>query len=476
MSKEPCFPEYKILLVDDEEAVVDNYEFALASAGLHNLLRATDSRVVETIFSQHTIGILFLDLMMPGISGKDILLFVKQHSPQTEVVIVTAVDDVHTAVECMKEGAADYLVKPVSTEKICATARRMEERLALTQEIAVLRESLLHMNDSIPEPFSAMSSICQNMTAVINYANGIAKTGYPVLIAGETGVGKELMAQGIHRASGRKGEFVAINIAGLGEHEFSDVLFGHSRGAFTGADSYRQGLIAKAENGTLFLDEIGDLAAESQVKLLRFLADRRYYPLGCDTPSYSSTRILAATNRPLTVLAKSSSFRSDLFYRLNTHCVEIPPLRHRRDDIPLLFDRFIDEASEQLGKPKPSVHPSLFQLLDTYDFPGNVRELQALTLDAVGRHVKGTLALEAFTSRIFRDESCSVNENTYDDNRSSHPDRLVFPDTLPPLATIENLLIREAMQRADGNQSLAAKLLKVPRKTLNTRIIRMKND
>jgi DNA-binding NtrC family response regulator len=302
----------------------------------------------------------------------------------------------------------------------------------------------------------------------------VADTSLPVLITGETGTGKELFARALHRVSGKPGKFICVNVAGVDDTLFSDTLFGHRRGAFTGADRDRSGLIEEAENGTLFLDEIGDLGMESQVKLLRLLQEHTYYPLGSDILKRSGARIAAATNRDLCSLQQDGGFRKDLFYRLCTHRVHIPPLRERRDDIPILVEYLLEKAAAEMDRRKPTVPRELFVLLNTHPFPGNVRELEGMICDAVSRHHSGVLSLESFREKIgvpmerLVDTASTANLHTF----SLSNNTLVFPEELPTLRELEDTLIAEALRRAEGNQSIAARLLGISRTTLNSRLNR----
>ena len=238
------------------------------------------------------------------------------------------------------------------------------------------------------------------MHATFKYIDAIARNDLPVLITGETGVGKELIAAAIHKLSGREGEFVSVNIAGLDDHLFSDTLFGHRKGAFTGADIPRKGLIERAANGTLFLDEIGDLHVESQVKLLRLLQESSYYALGDDFARLSNARLVFATNRENEFLSNPETFRADLYYRLQPHHIHLPPLRERLADIPMLFVHFLESAAARLEKQTPTPPPELITLLGTYHFPGNIRELEGLIRDAVSQHKSGVLSTASFRQEI----------------------------------------------------------------------------
>jgi DNA-binding NtrC family response regulator len=243
-------------------------------------------------------------------------------------------------------------------------------------------------------------------------------------------------------------------------------LFGHKKGAYTGADSAREGLIAHAAAGTLFLDEIGDLKESSQVKLLRLLQEQSYYPLGSDTPQRSNARIIVATNRDLEKLMSEGKFRKDLYYRLIAHHVQIPPLRERKEDIPLLLDHFLDKASYALNKKKPTSPPELLTLLAAYDFPGNVRELEALVTDAVARHRSGVLSMERFKEVIGRDLRSSRS------SLSGEGTPLDISAHFPTLKEAEDFLIREALKRSHGNQRIAASFLGITSQALNKRLRR----
>ena len=310
------------------------------------------------------------------------------------------------------------------------------------------------------------------MYSIFRQVESIAVTGDTVLITGETGVGKEKIAQAIHRLSGRSGAFVPVNIAGADDHLFSDMLFGHEKGAFTSAESVRMGLIEQASGGTIFLDEIGDLGMEPQLKLLRLLQDGQYYRLGDDTPRRCEARTVVATNRTIESLMTDKTFRDDFFFRLRTHHVHLPPLRERTEDIPLLVSHFLKRAAEALGKKIPVPPPELFTLLATYHFPGNIRELEGMVRDAVSRHKGGVLSTESFRQEI--DEQTSVLHGgvVAGAGADSFVDELSSLHKLPALKEMEELLITEALKRADGNQTIAAQLLGISRKALNNRLNR----
>jgi len=276
------------------------------------------------------------------------------------------------------------------------------------------------------------------------------------------------MAQAVHRLSGRTGPLVSLNIAGLDDTMFSDSLFGHRRGAFTGADTDRGGLIERAEGGTLFLDEIGELSHVSQVKLLRLIEDKRYYPLGADLPKASSAAIITATNRDLRAASVTGAFRLDLFYRLQTHLVQLPPLRERPGDLPLLLAHFVRQSAERLGRGVPAIPEELVLLLESYDFPGNVRELESMVFDAMSGLKGGVLGLDSFRRKILRGTGVKIAADKM--VIGAETTRFSSWERLPSLKIASEELIREALRRSKGNQGIAADLLGISRTALNKRL------
>ena len=313
---------------------------------------------------------------------------------------------------------------------------------------------------STARAFTRIVTQCESMRAVFRYTEAVARSPEPVLIVGETGVGKELLAEAVHFISGRSEPLVSVNVAALDSTTFSDTLFGHKRGAFTGAEKDRNGLVEKAAQGTLFLDEIGSMHLDMQTKLLRLIQEREFLPLGADTVKRSYCRIVAATNDDLLQSVQSHAFRADLYHRLRTHMIRIPPLRERYEDLPLLVDQFLNEASGSLGKPKPTVPKELFAHLGCYAFPGNIRELRAMVFDAVAGHQNGVISIDAFLRRADHatDSHCLAVANGKG---------MTFSSVLPTLKEATHQLFREALDRTKGNQRAAAQLLSVSRRTIN---------
>ncbi|MFT5239984.1 MAG: DNA-binding NtrC family response regulator [Candidatus Promineifilaceae bacterium] len=473
-------PTNPVLIVDDDEDLQRSFAFTLKKHGINNILLCSDSRNVLDMLAEQAVDIILLDLNMPNMSGRELLPLIVQRYPDIPVIVVTGVDEVNTAVKCMQAGAFDYMVKPVEEGTLLAAARRSLEVRDVKRENSLLREHLLSGELRCPEAFASIVTADKTMNALFQYIEAVSTTPQPILINGDTGVGKELVARSIHDVSGRTGRYVPVNIAGLDDNVFSDTLFGHLRGAFTGADKKRDGLIEQASGGTLFLDEIGDLNSLSQVKLLRLLQEREYFPLGSDTPRRTDARIIVATNRDLHKMQKDGTFREDLYYRLRSHLIRVPPLRERMEDLPLLVDFFLSKASESLGKKKPTPPATLFQLLATYPFPGNIRELEAMVFNAVSTHSGGMLDTTPFrrmieeSSREMDLEPLPVAAPEEDDSGNNNISDPMRP--LPSLREAEGLLIIEALKRTSGNQTLAAQMLGVTRQTLNRHLKKKKSE
>ena len=471
--KPQMIPEKPLLLVDDEENFLLSAELTISSNGIKNIETCRDSRNVLKLLSKKDYSLVVLDLNMPHISGMELLPQIVKLYPHIPVIVVTAINSVDSAVQSMKDGAFDYVVKPVDDTRLMARIRRGLEFTEMRNENELLKQSLLKEKLEHPEAFEKIITDSGSMRAIFRYIEAIAKTNLPVLITGDTGTGKELIAKAIHNVSGRKGELVPVNVAGVDDNLFSDTLFGHKKGAFTGAEIDRKGLIERAEDGTLFLDEIGDLSIESQVKLLRLLQDGNYYPLGSDVAKLSNARIIVATHRNIKAMQVSNQFRQDLYYRLRSHHIHIPPLNDRKKDIPILIDHFLLKASKELDKKAPRAPKELYTLLSNYPFPGNIRELEGLIYDAISLHKSGILSLEPIRKKLFDQLEDDKRVTTKEEIEDSP---IAITGRFPSLKETEDAIIREALKRADNNQTIAADLLGISRRALNNRIQRKKGD
>lgn len=470
---EVVFPERPVLLVDDEEQFLLSAGFTLNSLGITNVIECSDGREVMSLFSENQCSVVVLDINMPHVGGRELLQMISQEHPDIPVIMLTAINEVETAVECMREGALDYLVKPVNDNTLLSSIKRAIEFWRIRSENSLLKKYLLSDALEHPDAFDEIVTNNSAMRALFQYLEAISPTALPMLITGETGTGKELIARAIHKLSGRAGEFVPLNVAGVDDTLFSDTLFGHKKGSFTGAVNDRKGLIEQAAEGTLFLDEIGDLSLESQVKLLRLLQEAKYYPIGSDVPKTSDARIVVATNIDLNSRQKTGQFRKDLYYRLQAHQVTIPPLRKRKEDIELLVGHFLDKAAKSLGKTKPTAPKELITLLRNYGFPGNVRELEGLISDALSRHKSGILSTESFREKLHPGQMEQSGEPDFDsESESEGQGKIIFPDTLPTLKAFEQMLIDEALTRAENNQRIASEMLGMTRRALNNRLQR----
>lgn len=458
-----------VLLVDDEEEILLNYGMFLKYEGIGPVVGVNDGRKVMNSIRDNDIAVVVLDLVMPHVSGRELLDLIRREHPEIPVVVMTAVQELESAVECMKHGAFDYLVKPVEKDRFVSSVRNALEVRGLRNEVFHLRRSLLSDRIEHEEAFSSIITRSRKMESIFRYSEAVSKTRDPLCIFGETGVGKELLAQAIYDLSGLRGEFVAVNVAGLDDTMFSDTLFGHRKGAFSGADQDRDGLISRAAGGVLMLDEIGDLSEASQLKLLRLLEEHRYYPLGSDTPRESSARIIACTNRDLDVLVQDGRFRKDLYYRICGHFIHIPPVRERPEDIPLLFDYFLEKAARDLGVRKPGYPDTIIRMLMQYDFPGNVRELQSMVRDGLARSEGDVLSPEIFREYL---QKKGVRTGVAGEGAEVS---LLLPEIggrFPTLKEVEEFIILEAMRRSGNRQAEAASLLGISRQALNRRLLK----
>jgi DNA-binding NtrC family response regulator len=454
-----------ILVVDDEPEILVAVDTTLRMAGFANIITINDARDVIRHMEREIPCLILLDLNMPHINGGRLLKIIRKTWPRIPVIVLTGTIEVDTAVQCMKIGALDYVVKPVEEDRLVAAVK---QALAM-EETGETGKKPLHQDlfAQIKNPAAFRHIITQDrkMHAIFHYVEAIAPSLQPVLICGETGVGKELIGQCIHDLSSRKGRLVVVNVAGLDDNVFSDTLFGHVPGAFTGADKARSGLIEQAAGGTLFLDEIGDLAMTSQVKLLRLLQEGDYLALGSDKTRHSDARIIASTNQDLWALENRGKFRRDLIYRLSTHTLTLPPLRERLLDLPLLLDRFVCQAAAELNKPIPDIPKTLIEQMETYPFKGNIRELKSMVHDALSRYEKGPITADLFKGLDLTGKEDSPGDGTH---------ALETGNGLPTLKEASNILVEKAMEQAGGNQSAAARILGISQQALSKRLQKIK--
>jgi DNA-binding NtrC family response regulator len=466
------YPSFGILLVDDEPAWHLSLTVSLERcAGINNVITCQDSRAVMEILGREEIGLILLDLVMPHLGGEELLSLIREQHPEIAVIVISGLNQLETAVRCIKMGAFDYYVKTDEEDRLMGGVMRAVRMIELQRENREMSHCILTGALKHPRAFSGIVTADRAMHGIFSYIEAVARSPQPLLISGESGVGKEQIAHSAHALSGCRGPLVAVNVAGLDDTVFADTLFGHVRGAYTGADQARRGMVEEAGDGTLFMDEIGDLSIPSQVKLLRLLQEGEYFPLGSDRPMRLKARVIVATHQNLAAKQAAGTFRRDLYYRLCTHHIQVPPLRDRKGDIPLLLDHFLKEAARELGKKKPTPPKELAQLLATYAFPGNVRELRAMVYDAVSIHRDRILSMESFLKVLDR---CESEKSA----ATQPPEQISYAGVghLPTFAEAIELLVTEAMVRAKGNQSIAARLLGITQSALCKRLKRQSGE
>lgn len=329
--KKNLYPKFGVLVVDDEESWLRSISITLAmEAGITHVQRCSDSRQVMGILKENDIGLILLDINMPHISGLELLNNIVEEHPDVTVIVISGLNQVDIAVQCMKKGAFDFYVKTVEVDRLIKGVQRALRSIELERENRDMRSKFFKPTLEHPEYFEEIITSNGAMFSVFQYVEAIAASSRPVLITGESGVGKELIARAIHTLSGRSGPLLTVNVAGLDDTVFSSTLFGHKKGAYTGAEENRDGMVESAASGTLFLDEIGDLSVPSQVKLLRLLQEGEYFPLGSDIMKRMNARVIVATHQDLLASQAEGKLRKDLYYRLCGHHVHIPPLRERK--------------------------------------------------------------------------------------------------------------------------------------------------
>ena len=438
----------QILLIDDDASLRRVTEFNLQEAGYH-VLTASDGAAGLTLFKRYRPELVITDVQMPGMDGYEVLAAVLELEPQTLVIIVTAFSTVAQAVDAMKVGAYDYLAKPFSRDQLSLTVAKAFEFRNLRQENTQLKEALSENADS--EQIVGQS---KGMQLLLQRVKKVAASQASVLISGESGTGKEVIAKAMHRGSERsKGPFVAVNCAAIPKDLIESELFGHLKGSFTGAIKDRKGKFSLADGGTLFLDEIGELPIDLQPKLLRALQEQQFEPVGGGSEQVD-VRVLAATNRNLDEAMQSGEFREDLYYRLAVVPITIPPLRERREDIPLLLEFFLRRRHAGTD-----VHfsPQVIDYLQKYDWPGNVRELENVVEQMLILRSADTMELTDLPERIGRPMTTSNKV-------------LNLPEEGYSLEALEQEAVEEALRRCHGNKSKAAAFLQIPRHTLLYRI------
>jgi two-component system response regulator HydG len=443
--------QLRVLIIDDERSHAEAVAESLERVGFESSIATSGSAGARKI-EEEDFDVILTDLRMSDMDGLAILRKAKQDSPDAEVVVITGHGDVKTAVEAIKQGAANYLTKPVDLAELRAIVDKAAQRRRLARANRELKRQLDEKFG-----FEGVIGNSPRMHEVIDKLRNIAPTSATVLIAGETGTGKELVAKAIHTNSPRKNKaFVAMNCTALNENLLDDELFGHEPGAFTGADRLRKGRFEHANGGTLFLDEVGDMPLNLQAKLLRVLENQEVFRIGSNDPIRVNVRLLSATNRDLETGVEAGTFRRDLYFRLKVVTVRLPPLRERREDIPLLVAHFIKELNARHSKHVTSVAEGLRKALNSYTWPGNVRELRNLLESMVVQDQDGVLGLDDVQ------EGDGLGKLPVGDAAASSPAGLVGR----PLSEVERYYVEQALQLTNGNREEAARMLGIGERTL----------
>ena len=446
-----------ILIVDDERSMRDMLEIFLSREGYSVHCSSSASDALEVLKEEGAFDLAISDINMPGLSGFDFLRQTRSEYPDMPVLMITAYGSADSAVEAMKLGAEDYITKPFRIEEIKARINAAVERRQLSVENVELHK-LLHERYS----FENIVGKSEPIKRVFNLIERVSDMDSTVVISGESGTGKELIARALHFRTGtKKGPFVTVNCGALVETLLESELFGHKRGSFTGADADRKGLFETASRGTLFLDEITETSMALQVKLLRAIQEKEVVPVGDTRPVKVDVRIVVATNRDLSLEVQKGRFREDLYYRLNVIHIEVPPLRERKEDIPLLIDHFLGHITDRQGKGTMSVTPDALKYLMSYSYPGNVRELENIVERGIAMATGDTIDVDLFPSEIAQvDPAPPVSAETMSEG--------VQLDDL--LGRYERGLIEAALDRAGGNRTKAADLLGVSFRSLRYRL------
>jgi len=447
-----------ILIIDDESSIRDFLKNFLEK-NKYTVNTASNGEEGLKIFSQDLYHVVITDLKMPPPDGMEVLRIVKETSPQTAVIMMTAHGNTENAVEAMKLGAEDYIQKPFKLEEFKILLEKALEKKSLLTENELLKNEIKHKISS-----HQILGTSTEINKIQEMVKEIGPLNTTVLITGESGTGKEIIARNIHQFSANpNAPFVAINCAALPENLLESELFGYKKGAFTGATHDKEGLFISAKNGTIFLDEIGEMPLSLQSKLLRVLQERVIRPIGALKDLPIEARVISATNQLLPDLVKNHLFREDLYFRLNVIEITLPPLRKRREDLSGLLGYFTEFYSKKFSKPIKKIDPSILKIIENYDFPGNIRELENLTERAVALEKTDVLTSEHFRSL-----------NTKGD---AHTNEIQIPTNLDEVsAQFEIQYIKKSLEMSNGNKTEAAKLLGISFRSFRYRCEKYKID
>jgi two-component system response regulator AtoC len=452
--------QHRILIADDSETLRESLCQMLQSDGAYLVDTVADGRAALEMLTRNSYSLFLTDLRMPGLEGMKLIEELRRRQLPVSVIVMTGFGSIDMAVKAMRLGAADFLTKPVDIDHLRLVLTRVLRERGLQAEVAQLRDKLRSQFE-----FQNVLSKSERMHSVFELIQNVANTTSTVLIEGETGTGKEQVARAIHAASGatRSGDFVAINCAAIPENLLESELFGHEKGAFTSAIAQRKGRFELADKGTLFLDEVGDIPPGMQVKLLRVLQDRRFERVGGTTSIEVDVRVIAATNRPLAKLVRRGKFREDLFYRLNVVRIELPPLRERQEDIPLLATHFAQKYCRPGEQPRP-FSPTTMQKLLAHSWPGNIRELEN-AIERASVVARGPfIEPEDLPPDVLAARPAPAQAQKVDLNKK-------LPDLLrEAMAELEKQYIRKALKKTRGNVMRCAKICGLSRRSISAKL------
>ena len=447
----------KVLVIDDNQAILNFLNVFLLQSDKFEIQTLQDSRKAFEYLDKINFDVLLLDMDMPNVTGLDVLKYIKENEIEITTIVLTGVEDIDLAISAMKLGTFDYMLKPVDEEKLMAALNSVVKKKELYKtggksDTPILFSSLEHK-----EAFSKIITQNDEMINIFHYVEKFAATDNSILIWGESGSGKELIAEAIHKISNRRNnKFVAVNAGTFANELFSSEFFGYEKGAFTGAEKNKTGFIEEADGGTLFLDEIGELSLPIQVKLLRVLQEEEFYKLGSTKNMKVDLRIIVATNKNLFEEIKKGNFRKDLFFRLNINSIKLPPLKSRKEDIPLLADYFLKKFNKKYKKEIKKISKPVINCLKNYSFPGNVRELMNLINSAIIIESGNELQKKSLPGYCMENMNDSID---------------YFDDSAPSsLKEVEKNHFKKVLSYTNGNKSKAAKILGISRVTLLSKI------
>ncbi|MSP62480.1 MAG: sigma-54-dependent Fis family transcriptional regulator [Myxococcales bacterium] len=454
-----------VLVVDDERSMRDFLRIYLTRSG-YDVTTAADVTAARAAIAGREFDLVITDLQMPDGSGLEVLATARGRAAWTQVIVVTAFATHETAIAALKQGAYDYLTKPFKIDEIGVVVDRALEKRQLLRQNVELRETL-----SQRFRLDRMVGKSEPMQRVFDLLRKVAPARTTILLTGESGTGKEIVARALHHLASEprsSGPFIAVNCGAIPDALLESELFGHVKGAFTGAASEKRGLFEEASGGTLLLDEIGELSGAMQVKLLRALQERKVKPVGANIEREVDVRMVAATHRDLEAEVERGGFRRDLFYRLNVVQIHLPPLHARREDIPLLVDHFLRKHAAALGHPVDGIEPAALRVLCDYDYPGNVRELENIIERAV------TLESGAVITRASLPDLAPRRRAAPGVSAVTFPDEGIDLDAV--IGEIERDLLQKALDRSGGVRKKAAKLLKITFRSLRYRLAKLGVD